>query len=150
MVLQKTAGFTIVELMIVVVIIAALAAVAVPSFVIYRQRSLVTQVVGSSEAIRAALASYAATSHDNDYPATGSITDFTSLRTLVNNNGAMLPLQAVFTVQHYNFYDSDGDSMADAYSMRLLVNGVATSIPGSQILITPEGIFKCLPSGSPC
>jgi prepilin-type N-terminal cleavage/methylation domain-containing protein len=47
--MTKTAGFTLIELMIVVAIIATLAAMAVPTFIIYRDRSRVTQVVGSSE-----------------------------------------------------------------------------------------------------
>ena len=150
MVTQKTTGFTLVELMIVVVIIAVLAGIAVPSFLIYREKSLVTQVVGSGEAIRAALASYAAGSSDNEYPITPFITDFPSLRSLVNENGGRLAANAPFMVQHYHFYDSDGDNISDAYSMRLLVNGVAPAISGSQILITPQGIFKCVSSGNPC
>jgi len=59
-ILAKTAGSTLIELTVVVAIIASLAAMAVPTFVTYRDKSRVTQVLGSSEAIRAAHASYAA------------------------------------------------------------------------------------------
>ena len=149
-VLAKTAGFTLVELMVVVAIIATLAAAAVPTFVAYRDKSRIAHVIGSSEAIRAALASYAVGNAQNIYPLTGAITDFDSLRILVNANGGMLPLRAIFSVDHYDFYDSDGDGMADTYSMRLVVNGVANAIAGSQILLTPQGIFKCTTSGDPC
>jgi prepilin-type N-terminal cleavage/methylation domain-containing protein len=148
--MAKTAGFVLVELMIVVAIIAILAAMAVPNFISYRDKSRVTQVIGSSEAIRAALASYAAGSSDNVYPPTAAITDFNSLRLLINANGGMLPANAIFVVNNYAFYDSDGDTLADTYSMRIMVNGVPGSLPGSQILITPQGIFKCSPTGNPC
>src|SRR5262249_30862241 len=110
----------------------------------------VTQVVGSSEAIRAALASYAASNAQNGYPATGAITDFDSLRLVVNAHGGMLPPSAIFSVDHYNFYDSDGDGIANTYSMRLIVNAVSNATAGAQLLLTPEGIFKCTASGNPC
>ena len=67
-ILAKTVGSTLMELMVVVAIIASLAAMAVPTFITYRDKSRVTQVVGSSEAIRAALASYAAGNSQNTIP----------------------------------------------------------------------------------
>ena len=148
--MPKTAGFTLIELMIVIAIISTLAAMAVPTFITYRDRSRVAQVVGSSEAIRSALASYAANSPGNAYPLTGAITDLSSLRLMVNTNGGMLPSTAIFTVSNYAAYDSNSDGVADTYSMRLIVNEVPSSLPGAQILLTPEGIFKCTPSGNPC
>src|SRR5436190_2558840 len=106
--MTKTAGFVLVELMIVVAIIGTLAIMAVPTFIAYRDRSRVTQVVGSSEAIRSAFASYAASSPGNTYPLNGAITDFNSLRLVVNGNGGMLPATAIFAVANYAFYDTDG------------------------------------------
>ena len=149
-ILAKTAGSTIVELSVVVAIIASLAAMAVPTFVAYRDKARITQVVGSSEAIRAALASYAASNAQNVYPLTGTITDFNSLSLVVNAHGGMLPLSAIFSVDHYDLYDSDGDGIAETYSMRLMVNGVSNASAGAQLLLTPEGIFKCTTSGNPC
>jgi type II secretory pathway pseudopilin PulG len=136
--------------MVVVAIMASLAAMAVPTFVTYRDRSRVAQVVGSSEAIRAALASFAASNAQNAYPSTSTITDFNSLRLVVNAHGGMLGTGTDFSVDHYDFFDSDGDGIADSYSMRLIVDGVAHAIAGAQLLITPQGIFKCTPSGNPC
>jgi type II secretory pathway pseudopilin PulG len=149
-ILAKTAGSTLIELTVVVAIIASLAAMAVPTVVTYRDKSRVTQVLGSSEAIRAALASYAAGNSQNVYPLTGAITDFDSLRLVVNAHGGMLPLRTIFSVGHYDFYDSDDDGIADTYSMRLIVNGVSNATTGAQLLLTPQGIFKCTPSGNPC
>ena len=146
----KTAGFSLIEVMTVVAIIAILAVIAVPNFTAYRDKSRVAQVVVSSEAIRAALASYAASNVGNVYPPTAAITDFSSLRLVVNEHGGMLPASAIFTVSHYDFYDSNGDGVADTYSLRLIVNGVSTDLVGAQLLVTPQGIFKCTSSGNPC
>ena len=146
----KTAGFTLIELMIVVAIIGVLAVVAVPSFISYRDKSRVSQVIGTSEAVRAALASYAASHSENNYPSTATITDFSSLSAVVNVNGGTLPTTGIFSVSHYDFYDSDGDGNADTYSMRLVVNGIPHTTPGATILLTPQGIFKCTASGAPC
>ena len=146
----KTAGYTLIELTVVMAIMASLAAIGLPTFVTYRDRSRVTQVVGSSEAIRAALASYAVGNAQNVYPSTGAITDFNSLRLVVNANGGLLPPSAIFSVDHYDFYDSDGDGIDDTYSMRLIVNGVTSATAGAQLLVTPQGIFKCTASGNPC
>jgi prepilin-type N-terminal cleavage/methylation domain-containing protein len=149
-ILAKTAGLTLIEMMIVMAIVASLAATTMPTLVTYRDRSRVAQVVGSSAVIQAALASYAAGDSQNGYPLTGAITDFNSLRLVVNAHGGMLPLSAIFSVDHYDFYDSDGDGLADTYSMRLVVNGVANATAGAQLLLTPQGIFKCTTSGNPC
>jgi type II secretory pathway pseudopilin PulG len=149
-ILAKTAGSSIVELSVVIAIIASLAAMAVPTFVAYRDKARITHAVGSSEAIRAALASYAASNAQNVYPLTGAITDFNSLRLVVNAHGGMLSLSAIFSVDHYDLYDSDGDGIAETYSMRLMVNGVSNATAGAQLLLTPEGIFKCTASGNPC
>ncbi len=149
-ILAKTAGSTLIELMTVVVVIASLAALAVPTFVTYRDRSRVAQAIGSSEAIRSALASYAAGHSQQLYPATGEITDFNSLRLVVNANGGMLPLSAIFSFDSYNLYDSNGDGIADTYAMRLIVNGVSNATTGAQLLLTPQGIFRCTTSGNPC
>lgn len=148
--MRKTAGFTLIELMIVTAIIAILSAIAVPTFLNYRDQSMVAQVLEDGHTIRAALSAYAATSIDNAYPDNASITDYDSLRILINNHGGRLPNASSFAVQHYNFYDQDGDSVADVYSLRLSINGVPSLRPGAQILITPIGILKCTSAGSPC
>jgi prepilin-type N-terminal cleavage/methylation domain-containing protein len=56
---QKRAGFTLVEIMIVVAIIALLAAIAVPGFLRARKRSQATKIVNDLRLIDAAVDQYA-------------------------------------------------------------------------------------------
>ena len=112
-----------IELMIVVAIIGILAAIAVPNFVSYRNRSRVAATVGTCESIRGAMSAYAADSVSHLFPNSGAnwidITTWDELITALNSNGASLKgseRQGMNLIQYVNWdVDADGDAGDDYY-----------------------------------
>ena len=144
--LSHSAGSTLIELIIVVAIITILASVAMPTFASYRNKSRVSSTMASGDAIRSALASYAASHPAMAYPA--AINDHAELVALVNKYGGQLSLAAAsgrFSLQNYTPLDRENDGDVESYTMDLRVSGVPTAMAGWCVVVTPGHITKCDP-----
>lgn len=147
---HRDQGFTLIELMIVVAIIGILAAIAVPNFFSYRNKSKISSVVATSEMIRATLAAYAATDPASLYPPTGTITDVPTLIAVLNPHGSTVSANQLYSVQNYTRLDANGDGEQETYVMRLAVRGVPNTLAGYEVEITPTGILRCTLAANPC
>ncbi len=76
--MKKQQGFTLIELMIVVAIIAILAAIALPAYQDYLRKSRVTEVILAASAGRTAISEFVASSSGHTCPTTNIITNVTS------------------------------------------------------------------------
>jgi type II secretory pathway pseudopilin PulG len=141
---SRSSGFTLIELVIIVAVLAILGTVAVSALLTYREKSHVTAAVASSNAIRSALAGYATAHPRMSYPAL--IVDYNSLVTLVNAHGGQLsptPSKSGFTLQDYAPIDRENDGDYESYMLRIRVNNVPTTKAGWCVVITPSAIAKC-------
>ena len=131
--------------MIVVAIIGILAAVAVPNFIAYRDKTRIASSTATSGSLRGAMAAFSADSQGNLFPSEMLISNWTDLVAIANINGATLKatetLQGI-ALNTYVTLDRDSDGTPDDYYFIFYTIGVAPGMSGAQIEVRPSGVSK--------
>ena len=132
-------GFTLIELMIVVAIIGILAAIAIPNFISFKKKGIISSAIANLETLRSALTQYAADRDDGCYPQSGSWgTGGSGIHTMLAPYGLTFPdSEAALKWQVNSFtYTRDGQSCV-LYTVKV------TASDG-------ETVLKALPQGVCC
>jgi prepilin-type N-terminal cleavage/methylation domain-containing protein len=143
---RPIAGFSLIELMVVTMVISLLAIMALPTMNAYFERARVTRGISVGRTVQASLASFTTDSQGNQYPA--AIDSYGELIAVINANGGQLKDTEAETgveFQQYTPLDLDQDGTWDSYTLSFKVIRVSPQRPGWCITIQPSGVERCAP-----
>lgn len=133
-------GFTLIELMIVVAIIGILAAIAIPNFISFKKKAIISSAVANLETLRSALTQYAADRDDGCYPVADDMAwddgSASAVHTTLGPYGLTFPVNYAGVKWNAYSYTRDGTSCV-LYTVKV------TASDG-------ETVLKALPQGVCC
>jgi prepilin-type N-terminal cleavage/methylation domain-containing protein len=133
-------GFTLIELMIVVAIIGILAAIAIPNFISFKKKAIISSAVANLETLRSALSQYAADRDDGCYPEDAAVEwisgQESAIHSTLGSYGLTFPLSYAGVKWNDYSYTRDGTSCV-LYTVKV------TASDG-------ETVLKALPQGVCC
>jgi type IV pilus assembly protein PilA len=138
-IMQSADGFSLLELVVAVAIIAILTAVAVPNFISYRDRSQMAAAVATVDSIRVALSAYVVNDPNNLYPA--DVADYAALVALAHPLGAPLAVNSGDVGIAAITYEAGGTPTGSIYTFTVITLAPA-GVRGYKLTVTPGGVTQ--------
>lgn len=130
-------GFTLVELLVVMLILGILAAIAIPSFFNQREKAQDADAKSASRTAQTAMETFA-TANNGSYSGV-AVADLTDIEATLNDVGARLTLPAVATADTYTVQVESAGSNANLFQISRAAAGTTTQDCGTTAGVPPTG-----------
>lgn len=150
---RNSSGFTLIEIILVVVMIFIIATIAVPASTAFRNKATVSAAFETAKTIRTALAGYASANNNDTYPETNEAANWPEFRAVCSAHGAVLAdtliLQGLSFFQYHGLDargkacdNSDPETACSTYYIVMRAINVPGDTQGAQIVLTESGILR--------